>query len=59
MAIRMCRKRGAFRPTRSAPGVPGYLCRLVFDNVYTVVRANTPSSVKEMSAAQYALLAIR
>jgi hypothetical protein len=32
---------------------------LVFDDVYTVVRAETASSAKEMTAAQYALLATR
>lgn len=37
----------------------GYTCRMVIDNVYTVIRADTESSVKEMTAAQYALLANR
>ena len=39
--------------------VPAFACRIAFDNFYTVVRANTASSVKEMAAAQYALLATR
>ncbi len=38
---------------------PAYVCRLVFDDIYTVVRADTADSVKEMAAAQYALLATR
>jgi hypothetical protein len=48
-----------FHSDGPAEDAPGYTCRLVFDNVYTVVRANIASSVKEMTAAQYALLATR
>ena len=48
-----------FQADAPAASAPGYACRLVFDNVYTVVRADTASSVKEMTAAQYALLATR
>jgi len=48
-----------FQADAPAADTPGYACRLVFDNIYTVVRANTASSVKEMTAAQYALLATR
>jgi hypothetical protein len=48
-----------FQVGAPAANAPGYTCRLVFDNVYTVVRANTASSVKQMTAAQYALLATR
>lgn len=48
-----------FQADAPAADADGYACRLVFDNVYTVVRATTASSVKEMTAAQYALLATR
>lgn len=48
-----------FQADAPVADVPGYACRLVFDNFYTVVRADTASSVKEMTAAQYALLATR
>ena len=48
-----------FQSDAAEANAPGYACRLVFDNVYTVVRADTASSVKEMTAAQYALLANR
>ena len=43
-----------FTPARGAAA-----CRMVFDNVYTEVRADTTSSVEEKAAAQYALLATR
>jgi hypothetical protein len=48
-----------FQADAPAEDVPGYACRLVFDNFYTVVRADTASGAKEMTAAQYALLATR
>ena len=48
-----------FQADAPAANAPGYACRLVFDDVYTVVRADTASSAKEMTAAQYALLATR
>jgi len=48
-----------FQADAPAADAPGYTCRLVFDNIYTVVRANTAASVTEMTAAQYALLATR
>ncbi|MGH3675601.1 MAG: DUF7373 family lipoprotein [Mycobacterium sp.] len=48
-----------FQLDNPPPIVPGFACRLAFDNFYTVVRANTASSVKEKTAAQYALLATR
>jgi hypothetical protein len=48
-----------FQADVPAANEPGYACRLVYDNIYTVVRAKTASSVKEMTAAQYALLATR
>jgi hypothetical protein len=46
-----------FQTEDPPPQVPQFACRIAFDNFYTVVRANTASSVKEMAAAQYALLA--
>jgi hypothetical protein len=52
-------KSRCFQADASASVTPAYACRLVFGNVYTVVRANTASSVKEMTAAQHALLATR
>ncbi len=52
-------KSRCFQADAPAANAQAYACRLVFDNVYTVVRANTASSVKEMTAAQYALLATR
>lgn len=48
-----------FQSDAPAADAPAYACLLVFDNVYTVVRADTASSMKEMTAAQYALLATR
>jgi hypothetical protein len=48
-----------FQADAAAASAPGYTCRLVFDNTYTTMRANTASSVKQMTAAQYALLASR
>lgn len=35
----------------------GFLCRIVFENFYTSLRADTAISAKQKSAAQYAMLA--
>lgn len=48
-----------FQVKTPAAGIPGYTCRMVFDNIYTAIRADTASIVKQMTAAQYALLATR
>lgn len=48
-----------FQTNAPPAGVTGYTCRMVYDNLYTAIRANTASSVKEMTAAQYVLLATR
>jgi hypothetical protein len=48
-----------FRADPPSADAPAYSCRMVFDNIYTVVRAGTEDGVKEMAAAQYALLATR
>ncbi|HEX2285441.1 MAG TPA: hypothetical protein VHI10_11580, partial [Mycobacterium sp.] len=46
-----------FQSDNPAPGEPAFVCRVVVNNFYTSVRANTASNVKEKAAAQYALLA--
>ncbi len=48
-----------FQTKAPAAGIPGYTCRMVYDDVYTAIRADTASNVKQMAAAQYALLATR
>jgi len=48
-----------FQSDNPAPGEPAFVCRVVVNNFYTAVRADTASSVKEKAAAQYALLATR
>jgi hypothetical protein len=48
-----------FRAGAATPDMPAYSCSLVFDNVYTEVRAVTEANAEEMAAAQYALLATR
>jgi hypothetical protein len=39
------------------PGAPGYACQVVVNDLYTTVRGNTATTVKQRAAAQYALLA--
>jgi hypothetical protein len=45
-----------FQADNPVPSVPAFMCRVVVDNFYTLVRADTASSAKEKAAAQYALL---
>lgn len=40
-----------------APGPPGFACRMVVSNFYTLVHADTADSAKQKAAAQYVLLA--
>jgi hypothetical protein len=42
---------------KPAPNTPGFACRIVFNNYYTLVSADTAISAKQKAAAQYALLA--
>lgn len=46
-----------FQANNPAPNTPGFACRIVVDNFYTLVRADTATSAKEKAAAQYVLLA--
>jgi hypothetical protein len=39
------------------PNGPAFACRIVFNNFYTLVRADTAASAKQKAAAQYKLLA--
>jgi hypothetical protein len=47
-----------FRLT-DAVDAPGFACQVIVGNLYTLVKANTATSAKQMAAAQYALLAAR
>jgi hypothetical protein len=42
-----------------AGGPPGFACRMVVNNFYTLVHADTAASAKQKAAAQYVLLAAR
>lgn len=48
-----------FSEDAPAANLRGYTCRMWVDDVFTVVRADTAESAKQMAAAQYALLAAR
>lgn len=48
-----------FQAKSSATDTPAFACRLVYDTVYTEVRADTAVAAQEMAAAQYVLLATR
>jgi hypothetical protein len=39
------------------PNATGFACRIIVDNYYTLVRADTASSAEQKAAAQYALRA--
>ena len=45
-----------FQANNPPPTLPPYVCRIVFENVYTSLRADTAISAKQKAAAQYALL---
>jgi hypothetical protein len=45
-----------FQANNPPPNLPPYVCRIVFQNFYTSVRAKTAVSAKQKAAAQYALL---
>ena len=46
-----------FETNKPAPDTPGFACRVVFNNFYTLVRADTAINAKQKAAAQYVLLA--
>jgi hypothetical protein len=46
-----------FETNNPPPNTPGFACRIVFNNFYTLVRADTAVSAKQKAAAQYKLLA--
>ena len=45
-----------FQANNPPPNIPPYVCRIVFENFYTSVRAKTADRAKQKAAAQYALL---
>jgi hypothetical protein len=46
-----------FAANNPPPNAPAFACRIVFNNFYTLVRADTAISAKQKAAAQYKLLA--
>jgi hypothetical protein len=46
-----------FEANKPPPNAPSFACRIVIDNMYTHVRADTAISAKQKAAAQYVLLA--
>jgi hypothetical protein len=46
-----------FQTNNPSAGMPAFACRIVFNNFYTLLPADTPSSAKQKAAAQYVLLA--
>ena len=46
-----------FETNNPPPNGPAFACRIVFNNFYTLVRADTAISAKQKAAAQYKLLA--
>jgi hypothetical protein len=46
-----------FETNNPPPDSPAFACRIVFNNFYTLVRADTAISAKQKAAAQYKLLA--
>jgi len=46
-----------FEANKPAPDAPNFACRIVFNNFYTHVRADTAISAKQKAAAQHVLLA--
>jgi hypothetical protein len=46
-----------FEENKPAPNSPGFSCRVIVKNFYTLVRSDSAASVKQKAAAQYVLLA--